>query len=192
MKTFVKSSLLVLATALASSAMAQETAEQASEEFPIGTKPEIKVGQVYLVETKGDWNVRCMKTAEGDDPCHIHQVLKDERGNSVAEISFFHLPGGGAAVAGATATTPLGTLLQAQLTFKIDESPAKQYPFNWCEAVGCISRMGFTGLELELLKKGSNASVTIASVVSPTQPVTVPVSLTGFSDGFRAVLVKPK
>ncbi len=191
MKLFAHLSVLALATTLASGVLAQDTTTTETEEFPIGTNPEIQVGQTYIKQASGDWNVRCIKVAEGPEPCDIHQILNDPEGNPVAEISVFHLPPGGAAVAGATAVTPLGTLLPAQMTFGIGDAQAKQYPFNWCEAIGCIARLGFTGLELELMKKGDKAQMTVFSIQAPNQPITLTVSLKGFSDGFAQVLVKP-
>jgi len=191
MKPLLTAIVFALAATLASGASAQDTSTAETSEFPIGTEPEIQVGQVYVVEKKGDWNVRCLKTEEGPEPCHIHQLLTDGDGNSVAELTFFHLPGGGPAVLGATATTPLGTALQSGVQISIDGGKSKQYPFNWCEGIGCISRMGFTGLELEMLKKGTQATLTIASITNPAKPIILGVSLKGFSDGFAAVLVKP-
>ncbi len=191
MKILAKLSLLALSAAFATVVAAQETTEEVDDQFPIGTEPPVQVGQPYLIEKVGDWDVRCVKLEEQPEPCHIYQLLKNEQGNPVAEISFFHLPGGGAAVLGASAVTPLGTLLQNQLIFSIDGGAPKQYPFNWCETIGCIARMGFTGLELESLKKGTNATMTIASVVAPGKPVVLTISLKGFSEGFKKVLVKP-
>lgn len=188
MKTLVKWSLVALTSVFASIAAAQDTSET-SEEFPVGAEPEIQIGQTYLVKKSGDWEVRCVKVAEGPEPCHIYQLLKDADGNAVSEISVFHLPGGGAAVAGATAITPLGTMLTAGLLFAIGDKPPKQYPFNWCESVGCIARIGLTGIELEAMKKGSQAQLQISSIRAPGKKVEVPISLKGFSDGFSAVLV---
>ncbi len=191
MKFLTKLSMIALVTTFATGVAAQDEGESSTGNFPIGTEKEVQVGQTYFVEKIGDWDVRCMKVAEGTEPCDIFQTLTNQDGQPLAEISVFHLPAGGAAVAGATIVTPLGTLLPAQLTFEIDGGKPKQYPFNWCEAVGCISRLGFTGLELEMMKKGGEARLTIASISAPNQPLTITISLAGFSDGFSAVLIKP-
>ncbi len=191
MKLLAKIAAIATALMLAAPAIAQQKPAAPTDGFPIGTETATKVGQTYVVKKTGDWDVRCVKVKDGPEPCHIYQLLKDKDGNSVAEISFFHLPGGGAAVLGATVVTPLGTMLQNQLLFKVDDGAARQYPFGWCETGGCIARMGFTGLELEGLRKGKQATITISSIVEPTKPITLSVSLKGFSDGFSAVLVKP-
>jgi invasion protein IalB len=191
MKLLIKFAAMAIALSFASPSLAQQKPAAPADGFPIGTAPEIKVGQTYVKKTIGAWDVRCVKVKEGPEACHIYQLLKDKDGNSVAEISFFHLPGGGTAILGATVVTPLGTMLQNQLVFKVDGGSARQYPFGWCETGGCVARMGFTGLELEGLRKGKQASVTISSVVDPTKPITLTISLKGFADGFSAVLVKP-
>lgn len=189
MKNLIKLAALALPLALGAPVFAQETAKP-KEEFPIGTTPEVKVGDIYVKNTEGDWQVRCVKVETGAEPCHIYQLIKDAEGNSVAEMTVFHLPGGGAAVAGANVMTPLGTMLKNQMLFKVDDGKAQSYAYDWCENVGCIARMGFTGLELEALKRGTAATITISSVVAPTQAIGLPVSLNGFSAAFTAVLVK--
>jgi len=189
MKPITHAWLLLIALLAAPMALAQTDDSTKTEEFPLGNKPAAQVGQVYNVGKSGDWNVRCVKTEKPPEPCHIHQILADDAGNQVAEISFFHLPPGSQAAAGATATTPLGTLLQAGLLISIDGDEARQYPFNWCEAVGCVSRMGFTGLELEKMKKGKEAVMRVTSIMAPDKPVYLKISLTGFSEAFKKILL---
>ncbi len=180
----------LLLPAAASAQEEKPAADKPGQEFPLGKEPEVKVGQIYVVGKTGVWNIRCIKTEKPPEPCHIHQLVRDQDGNPVAELTFFHLPAGGPAVLGATATTPLGTLLQAGLTFQIGDEKPKQYPFNWCEAAGCVSRMGFTGLELEKLKKAKTAKMQIASILAPDKPVVLTVPLDGFAEAFKQVLVR--
>ncbi|MCR8723941.1 invasion associated locus B family protein [Frigidibacter sp. ROC022] len=142
-------------------------------------------GTDYVIATEGDWQVRCVHTQDGFDPCQLYQLLKDKDGNSVAEFSMVALPEGSEAAAGATIITPLETLLTAQLTMAVDGGKAKRYPFTWCSQVGCFSRIGFTSAEVAQLKKGAKAVVTIVPMVAPDQKVQLTVSLTGFTAGFE-------
>lgn len=190
MKNLILSALSALSLAAALPAFAQETTPAATEEFPIGKTPEVQIGQPYVVKQEGSWQVRCVKAEVEPEACFIYQLLKDSEGNSVAEVNVFHLPGGGAAVAGANIITPLGTLLQNQVLLSIGGAAPKAYSFGWCEAIGCIAKVGFTGLELESLKKSKDATITINSIVNPNLPIVLSVKLDGFSDGFKAVLVK--
>lgn len=91
---------------------------------------------------------------------------------------------------GANIITPLGTLLQNQVMLSIGGEAPKAYAFGWCEAIGCIAKVGFTGLELESLKKSKDATITISAIVNPSQPIVLSMNLDGFSEGFKAVLVK--
>lgn len=145
------------------------------------------VGSTYISANHGDWAVRCARAAQGRDPCQLYQLLKDAQGNSVAEVSLFALPAGQQAAAGATIITPLETLLTQQITLQIDNQQPRRYPFAWCAPVGCISRIGFTQPEVDQLKKGNKATITIVPVAAPDQKVVLNVSLKGFTAGFDAV-----
>lgn len=153
----------------------------------VGAAPTDGPGSVYVKSTHDDWELRCVKAADGSDPCQLYQLLKDEKGNSVAEISLFALPAGGPAVAGANIIAPLETLLTQQLQIQIDTSKAKVYPFTWCDRGGCVARIGFTAEEVAALKAGNKATVTIVPAAAPDQRVALNLSLKGFTAGFDAV-----
>ena len=146
-----------------------------------------EVGQTYVAETFTDWQLRCVRAPEGEDPCQLYQLLLDSDDNAVAEISLFGLEGGGQAVAGATVITPLETLLTEELTISVDGSRAKRYPFTWCSAIGCFARIGFTAEEIAQFRRGRVAQLTIVPVAAPDQQVVLDMSLAGFTAGFAAV-----
>jgi invasion protein IalB len=147
-----------------------------------------QIGQTYTREEHGDWDVRCVRTENGQDPCQLYQLLQDGEGNNVAEISIFPLPdGGGQAVAGATIVTPLETLLTAQIGLSVDSGATKRYPFSWCSSVGCFSRIGFTAEEIVSFRRGVEATLTIRPVAAPDQTVGLGISLSGFTAGYEAV-----
>lgn len=168
-----------------------ESTENATEAngLAIGepVQPEIQVGQTYVRETFTDWELRCIKAAEGADPCQLYQLLKDETGNSVAEINLFVLPEGQEAVAGASVITPLETLLTEQVRLSVDGAATRRYPFSFCTRQGCVSRMGFTPDDIALFKRGAKAQIQIVPVSAPTNSVTVEASLAGFTAGFDAL-----
>jgi len=189
--------------AVLTGAAAQETTPEAP---PAGTPPELSMGtevgpesngiatpetatlgQTYLQTAFEAWEVRCVKTEDGSDPCQLYQLLKDPTGNPVAEISIFDLPADAKAAAGATIVAPLETLLSANLQITIDTSKAKVYPFTFCSQIGCIARIGFTADEVNQFKKGANAVMTIVPAVAPDQKVTLTIPLKGFTAGYTAV-----
>ena len=109
MKTLKTTPLaLMLALALAAPALAQETTEAPADGAPatdagvaadagtteglsmgaeVGAAP--GVGDTYTAATFEAWEQRCIKTESGADPCQLYQLLKDEKGNAVAEFSVF-------------------------------------------------------------------------------------------------------
>ncbi|MFN0115896.1 MAG: invasion associated locus B family protein [Paracoccaceae bacterium] len=150
----------------------------------LGT-PVDDTGKEYTAKTFDAWELRCVKTESGKDPCQLFQLLKDAQGGDVAEFSMIPLPPGQQAVAGATIVTPLETLLTEQVTLGIDSGQAKKYPFAFCTAIGCVSRVGFTADEITAFRKGVKATLTIVPLSAPDQKVALDVSLKGFTAGFE-------
>ncbi len=148
-----------------------------------------EIGQTYLAATFDKWEQRCVKTADGSDPCQLYQLLKDKDGNSVAEISLFDLPAGGQAAAGATFMAPLETLLTANLRIGVDTGKPRIYPFAFCTKAGCVARLGFTAEELASFKKGIKGVLTIVPAAAPDQEVLLDMTLKGFTAGFEAVSI---
>ncbi|MHA7876235.1 invasion associated locus B family protein [Roseivivax sp.] len=141
----------------------------------------------YVRETIGDWDIQCLRAQEGEDPCQLYQLLQDEDGNSVAEVSLFKVEGQGQAVAGANFIVPLETLLTQKLTISVDGGQAKRYDFAFCAQLGCVARVGFTGDDIASFKRGRVANVTIVPAAAPEQEVTVGMSLSGFTDSYDSV-----
>ncbi len=148
----------------------------------------VAVGTTYTREEFGDWQLRCVLTADQKDPCQLYQLMQDSNGNPVSEISIFVLPPNQPAVAGATIATPLETLLTQQLTLSVDGTNSKRYPFSYCATNGCYARVGLTAEDLVSFRRGSSATVSIVRVVAPNQPVELKMSLAGFTKGFAAVI----
>lgn len=186
---------LVLALTASAAAAQDTTAPPADSVAPVPGELSLgeavdgqpQIGQTYVADMQGDWEIRCVRTEDGKDPCQLYQLLQDEAGNSVAEIGLFALPAGQQAAAGATIITPLETLLTQQVTIAVDGGTAKRYPFTWCSEIGCFARVGFTADEVAAFKRGRQAVLTIVPVVAPEQPVRLAISLSGFTAGYDAV-----
>jgi len=189
--------LTVGALLLASApAIAQETADADTPEndastldLNMGTEvpQEVAVGTPFIRDTFGDWALRCLKAEEGaEDPCQLYQLLNDEQGNSVAEISMFPLPAGGRAAAGATIVVPLETLLTQQLRLSVDGSAPRTYPYTFCNSAGCVARVGFTTEEVNQFKRGNAATLRMVPAAAPEDEVILNISLTGFTAGYEA------
>lgn len=177
----------LLSAALLSLGLAAPLAAQDTE-LSAGTPVEANegVGQPYTLETHGDWDIRCLKAPEGQpEPCSLYQLLKDETGNDVAEVSLFHL-GQGDVEAAMTITTPLETNLTQMLTFFVDEQNGRRYPFQFCTQAGCFVRAGLPAAEIEQFKKGAAGQVLIAPV-GAKQPLKLTMSLGGFTAAYTKV-----
>ncbi len=206
MKNLTRSLAIIAAVLLAQVAFAQDTApadpaapaEGTAADVPAvpATEPGLALGEEvtaggvgtsYTQEVFTDWELRCIRAAEGNDPCQLYQLLSDEAGNSVAEMTLFTLPGGQQAVAGATIITPLETLLTEEIMIQVDTSSPKRYPFSFCTSGGCVARIGFTAEDVAALKAGNKATITIVPVAAPDQKVNLNLSLKGFTAGYEAV-----
>ena len=214
MKAELKKSIpLIALLALASPVFAQETttetpAADTSTEVPaadtsdaVPKQPVVDLGepavdgrqpgQTYVAKVMGDWESKCITLPEGqgDDPCQMYQLLKDDTGNAVAEISLGRLPEGSQAVAGATVVVPLETLLTQQLTIAVDGGQGRRYPFRFCAQPGCVANIGFTQAEIDNFKRGAKATLSIVPAAAPDQKVNLSMSLTGFTGAYDELIV---
>jgi invasion protein IalB len=149
------------------------------------------LGEGYIAGTYGDWTKVCQRMGTPVDPCGLMQLLSDEEGSPLAEITIFPLPPGGEAVAGANILTPLGTVLPQQITLRVDGGTPRRYPFFFCDVGGCYAQVGFTAAMVESFRRGNSATLTIASVLEPDQPIDLNLSLSGFTAGYSALPPAP-
>lgn len=156
--------------------------------FPVAQSEENQIGKDFIKEEHGDWKVLCTIVGEGKAPnCRLFQILEDINGGSVAELSIIALSSKAQAEAGVNFVSPLGTLLTTQLSMRVDAGQVKRYPFSWCETQGCVVRFGLTKAELSNLKKGNKAIMTIVAAAAPTKPLSLNVSLKGFTAAWKAL-----
>ncbi len=185
MFSMFKTITVVSLIAFAGSASAQDATTE--ENAAATTEPQ--VGETYVAETSGDWDVRCLKSEDGKDPCQIYQLLVNETGNAVAEFTMLPLNDGGPAVAGATMVTPLETYLPAGVAMAIDGGEERRYDFTFCNAQGCVSRMGVTANDISLMQKGAKATVKLVPAGSESgEPVVLTLSLSGFTAAYDKVV----
>lgn len=191
MRNLFSATLVTLALTTGQVAMAQDTTVEGSDagEFDIGQEAGPAVGQPYVLDTFGAWDLRCIKAPEGqEDSCAVYQLLFNEQGNAVSEVNIFPLPEGGQAVTGARIIAPLETLLGELVTMAIDGQNPRSYPFAFCNRAGCIARAGFTQDILDSLKAGAEAQIRIVPAASPDTDVVLPMPLTGFTAAYDALL----
>ena len=128
-----------------------------------------------------------MRCAPEGDECFMYQLAMDTEKNPVAEVSILKLPEEAEADAGVTVVTPLGTLLPQGVVVQIDTGEQRQYPFAWCSQVGCFARFGLARPSIDAMKRGNAGKLTLHAVAAPEQPVTLALSLTGFTAAYDAL-----
>jgi len=151
------------------------------------SRADAETGGPYLLGDFTDWQVRCVRGATpSDDRCEMSQTLFGTDGSATAEVNLFAVQRGEVA-AGATLITPLETLLPRNVTFRIDDGDGKQYPFTFCSRQGCVAQVGLLATEVEAMRRGQEATLTIFPVQAPNQAVNLSMSLSGFTAAFDAM-----
>lgn len=183
---------LAALVALASPSFAQET--NGDETAADAVQPSLgddtpRPGDRHILSEHGAWKLRCITTNADADECRLAQLLFDDSGNPLVEISISPLYEPDEAVATATVITPLGTLLRDELGFAIGDLNVKRYPYALCSPVGCYSHLGLTQEELDGLKEEEQAAVMFVVIAGPSQRAVraeLNVPLDGFADGYEA------
>ncbi|SDL07435.1 invasion associated locus B family protein [Paracoccus chinensis] len=157
---------------------------QSAGTAPAQTPAQDQVGSYYTKSTHGDWQLRCLRTQDGKDPCELYQLLRDDQQTPVAEISVVPFSGEAAAIMNFVA--PLETNLEAGMGLQIDAGKNNRYPFMVCAPIGCVSRIGMSQAELDSFKRGSKATVSLLPFGGTMEEnlVRLNVSLSGFTAGF--------
>ena len=166
---------------VSATALAQSESDSLSLGAPLNLP---KIGEAYLSEKFGDWSLQCIRTEGGNDPCKMIQLLLNDQGQPMSEVSFFRIPADKGAVAGANIIVPLETLLTTPMVVAFAEGTRKQYPYTFCNEVGCVARIGLTESEIDLMKKGAVAQITVVHISRPNQPITFDMSLKGFTKAY--------
>lgn len=179
-------------TATTETEEATETAKTIEDQLSLGedADKDPELGKPFTRETIGAWEMNCIRVAEGEEvPCQMYQLMNDDQGAPVAEVSLFRLPSGGKAVAGATIIVPLETAIPQQLTISIDGGKARRYPYAFCNPVGCYVRLGLTADDVAAFKRGNEAVIVIVPALAPDQKVELTLSLEGFTSSYEKVSV---
>lgn len=148
-----------------------------------GTSPE---DRVYTSAEHGDWQIRCVRADEGEDPCQLYQLLEDGAGGSVAEVTLTPFENEDA-VALATIITPLETLLPQGLALSVDGQEPRRFGFDFCTRQGCWVRIPMRQADVDVFRRGRSAVAQIVPVRAPNQTVDVEISLSGFTAAWDAV-----
>src|SRR5271166_5751862 len=131
----------------------------------------------------GDWETRC-ETPPGaayEQCAVVLSVVDQDRPNLTLVVIVLNTADRKARLMRVIA--PLGVLLPAGVSLRIDDQNAGRLNFLQCLANGCIAQLALDDKLLDKLKSGKTATLGIFQ--TPEQGVGVPASLAGFKDAYE-------
>jgi invasion protein IalB len=148
----------------------------------LGAGLDMAHAQGAIRSTHGDWQIRC-DTPPGSraEQCAVVQnVAAEDRPNVALSIIALRTADGRARLLRVLA--PLGVLLPSGLGLKIDDADIGRAGFVRCLPSGCVAEVVMDDALLNQLSTGKTATFIIFQ--TPEEGIGVPVSLTGFKEGF--------
>ncbi len=145
--------------------------------------------QEPAVKTFKDWGLRCRESPPDRVTCYLFQNILLKQGRQrIFHVAVGHIDDQEQPIA--VLTSPLGTYLPPGVALQIDDGEPMRVPFEQCNADGCHATLPIAPATLEALKRGALMNVAIYD--GARRPLEFPVSLAGFTAGFRALReVKP-
>jgi invasion protein IalB len=131
------------------------------------------------ISTFQDWRVICPPLTQTTPNCALTSDVMRDTGGTLLTLSVLD-PTPGKEI---SLTVPHGVLLAPGLGFAIGNEPTRVRPYETCSNQGCIALVTIDGDTLKALNANMGGHVSVA-VPNNAQPVNIPFSLKGFSDGF--------
>jgi invasion protein IalB len=141
--------------------------------------------QGVVKNTFGDWQLRCETPAGAQaEQCAIVQnVAAEDRPNVSLVIIVLKTADQKSRLLRVVA--PLGVLLPAGLGLKIDQTDIGRAGFVRCLTTGCVAEVVMEDSLVHQLKNGQTATFIVFQ--TPEEGIGIPVSLSGFAQGFDAL-----
>ena len=131
------------------------------------------------ISTFQDWRVVCPALTPTTPNCALTSDVTRDTGGILVTLSMTD-PRAGSTL---SVTVPHGVLLEPGLAITIGSDPMRVRPYETCTNVGCIAFVTADADTLKSLRSSMGGQITVAAPNNP-QPVNIPFSLKGFSDGF--------
>lgn len=135
--------------------------------------------------TFDDWSRICTNAESGEEVCQIVQSAnQNESGRLVFQTAVGYVADNDRPIMYLTA--PLGIFLPRGISIFVDEEEdGLTATVQRCDANGCLAVLALEENWVDKLKKGGEAKLIFAA--SAQQNVSVPLSLTGFTDAFNSL-----
>jgi len=136
-------------------------------------------------KTFGGWKVSCETDADSNRRgCFIVQnLVLREGGQRVLQVAIGYVDEAPAPIS--LFSLPLGISLPPGASVRIDEQDPHRIPIERCEPNGCRAGLMLSQELLESFKSGQQLSVTFYD--AKREPIVVPLTLDGFSEGLAAL-----
>lgn len=139
-------------------------------------------------KTFQDWTLVCQKPEGADkEVCVLVQTLvsKDKESEKERPLMRVETVITQTGESGMIFALPLGFFLPQGLSFQVDDGEAKRFAVEVCVPDGCRAALATDQDMIKALKSGKEGKLTFYA--SPQKPVSFPVSLKGFSAGYKAL-----
>jgi invasion protein IalB len=134
------------------------------------------------IATFQDWRVICPPLTQATPNCALTSEVARDTGGVLLTLSLVD-PAPGSQL---SLTVPHGVLLDPGLGFSIGPEPTRVRPYETCTNQGCIALVTVDADTLKALNTNMGGHVAVAAP-NNAQPVNIPYSLKGFSDGYGAL-----
>ena len=135
------------------------------------------------ITTYQDWRVICPAVTPNSPNCTLSSEISRGPGGILLTLSMSD-PTPGTTM---SLVVPHGVLLEPGLAVTIGNEPMRVRPYETCTNAGCIALMTVDADTLKALQSNMAGQVTVAAPNNP-QPVNIPFSLKGFSDGYASLV----
>lgn len=139
----------------------------------------------FLRETHGDWDIRC--ATSDPERCFMVLIGTNAQGTPMVEISLVKFQTVGPSPAGTTVIVPLGTALPEGVVLQVDDGDRYRFSYEFCAPAGCVANLALTPELVIAMKGGFLATITFSAASDPETPVSVPISLQGFTAAYNAL-----
>lgn len=134
-----------------------------------------------------DWTVGCEQLPGMDrERCFIYQtVVNQDNDEPVLQMAIGYLPlDDGQEQPAGLLTLPLGVALPPGIGLRVDEGEPSRLQYERCVPTGCIAGFPLTDQLIGQFKRGLQAEIRVHDGV---RPISLPISLKGFTAGFDAL-----
>ncbi len=148
-------------------------------------QPEKKAEKKPAAKKKSPWVVQCGEDSKtGNKFCRMQQSLRFKK-TGQRLLAVVIQPQTIEPKLAILLSLPHGLYLPAGTAFKIDDGEENRMVIETCDVEGCYASGGLTEKHVAAMKKGER--LLVAFQASNKKPVTIPVTLSGFTAAFNKI-----